>query len=517
MSNFFHNLSSSNKFRRKLIVFFLMTTLITGITSVYTYYNAKMFMRKTDAMFKDSIKFNDLHNNVNMVEMHLENFLSTKHSESLREYIKYSNQLRRKAEDILSEVSGTENGLILRDIGNMILTYLGETDAAVSAKRGRDVNDYTARYIEASKIADYINMYINKLEVAQLRENTATYLAVSGRLNMIQLLNIGLIIGTVIFNLVLILWFTYKITKPIVSLSRAADKISRGNFDVEELSVDTDDEVSLMASAFNRMASSIKTYIDEIKEKAKLEGRLKEQEMQNLFMKNLLREAELHALQSQINPHFIFNTLNAGAQIAMLEGADKTCVFLENTANLFRYNLRKLDKPVTLREEIENINTYIYILKTRFTDRIEFEQQVDESVVDIQMPRMILQPLVGNAFIHGISDMENGGRIVLRVVRNQNEAEVEIEDNGKGMDEEKVKAIFAESTEQYDVTKEHEYTGHTNGIGLNNIISRLRLYFQKDDVVKIFSSPGKGTRIVITMPINNVERSGGHVQTACSG
>ena len=130
---------------------------------------------------------------------------------------------------------------------------------------------------------------------------------------------------------------------------------------------------------------------------------------------------------------------------------------------------------------------------------------------------MILQPLVENAFIHGISDMENGGRIVLRVVRNQNEAEVEIEDNGKGMDEEKVKAIFAESTEQYDVTKEHEYTGHTNGIGLNNIISRLRLYFQKDDVVKIFSSPGKGTRIVITMPINNVERSGGHVQTACSG
>lgn len=507
MSNFLHNLSSSNKFRRKLIFFFLLTTLIMGITSVYTYYNAQMFMRKTDSMFKDSITFNDLYNNVNAAETHLESFLSTKHSESLREYIKYSNQLRLKAEKILSEASSTENGLILKNIGNMILTYLGEADAAVSAKRGRNINEYTSRYMEASRIAGYINLYINKLDVAQLHANTSTYLAVSNRLNIMQLLNVGLIVGTVIFNIILIFWFTYRITRPIVSISQAADKISHGNFNIEQLSVDTDDEVSVMADAFNRMASSIKTYIDEIKEKAKLEGRLKQQEMQNLFMKNLLREAELHALQSQINPHFIFNTLNTGAQIAMLEGADKTCVFLENTANLFRYNLRRLDKPVTLGEEIDNINTYIYILKTRFTDRIEFEQDIDERVLDIKMPRMILQPLVENAFIHGIGDLENGGQITLRVEKNPDKAVVSIEDNGKGMDREKIESILKESLEQYDVTRVHENTGHTNGIGLNNIISRLRLYFGKDDIIGIYSSPGNGTRVVIELPANTMERS----------
>lgn len=504
MIQYVRKLFGKNKIRKKLIMYFILTTFLMTITSLYTYYNAHSLMAKMDTMFTSNVDLNELNSNVNKVEQYLESYLATKHSDSLRNYIKYSNELKHSIDKMQKDIFSSESGLLLKDIRSMIESFLTETDAAVQAKRGRNVNEYIVHYNEASKLFGYINLYISKLNNGQLQENTARYLKVAGKLNILQLLNIFIIVGVVVFNIVLILWFSYKITKPIIRLSKSADEISKGNFDVEQVVVDTHDEISVMSEAFNRMTSSIKQFINEIKEKAMLEGRLKEQEMQNLIMKNVLKEAELQALQSQINPHFIFNTLNAGAQIAMLEGADKTCVFIENVANLFRYNLRKLDKPVTLREEIDNINTYIFILKSRFADRIEFVQEIDEEIGEeiqcIKMPCMILQPLVENAFIHGISDLENGGRILLKVEKVKDIVEITIKDNGKGMEQENIKKVLMNLPSNKDDYR-HSNSGHTTGIGLNNVISRLQIFYNTVDVLDIRSTLGQGTELIIRIPI----------------
>ncbi len=267
MRRFLHRLFSTNKIRKKMILYFFLTTFLMSITSLYTYYNARMFMLKMNTMFMSNVYLNELYSDVSKAEGYLENFLSTKHSDSLREYIRYSNNLRQKTEKIRKEISNIESQLLLKDIANMIDTYLIEADAAVNAKRGRDINEYITRYTEANKIAGYINLYINRLNTKQFEENTARYLVILDRLNLIQLLNIIIIADVVVFNIILILWFTFKITKPIISLSQAADEISKGNFDVEQVVVNAEDEISVMADAFNRMASSIKNYIDEIKGK----------------------------------------------------------------------------------------------------------------------------------------------------------------------------------------------------------------------------------------------------------
>lgn len=160
-------------------------------------------------------------------------------------------------------------------------------------------------------------------------------------MEFISYLNVFLIIGSILFNIFLAIFFTYRITKPLIDLSHLAVRVSKGDFDVRPLSIKTNDEINILAEAFNKMVVSIKNYIGEIKNQAEVEKKLKEQEMQNLKMRNILKEAELKALQSQINPHFLFNTLNAAAQLAMMEGADKSSEFIENVANLFRYNLKK--------------------------------------------------------------------------------------------------------------------------------------------------------------------------------
>lgn len=128
-----------------------------------------------------------------------------------------------------------------------------------------------------------------------------------------------------------------------------------------------------------------------------------------------------------------------------------------------------MDTTVTLQDEINNVKTYMYILKTRFGDRVDFKVDVDEGVLDVEMPCTIIQPVVENAFIHGLEDTEKGGFIKLAVKKDNDKVLIEVIDNGIGMSEEKVRAILSADNE--DLSKRH-----VTGIGMHNIINRLRLF-----------------------------------------
>ncbi|MHB8063615.1 MAG: sensor histidine kinase [Ruminiclostridium sp.] len=504
MITFISKFIKKNRIRKKLILYFMITTSLMAATSFYTYYNAKMLMNQMDSLFVSNISLNELQDTVTNVQQNLESYLDTNHSDSLINFHGNKSKLQQLSKEIIDQADFSTNGLLLRDISSMIKNYLKYADDAVGSKRARDINRYIPYYNNASRIFGYIDIYISKLNNELLRENTVKYHVAANRIEMVQRINIAIILGVILFNLVFMLWITYRTTKPIIKLSQAANEISRGNFDVPDVSFDTEDEISVMANAFNKMASSIRGQIDALKEKALLQNKLKEQELQNLSMKTHLREAELQALQSQINPHFIFNTLNTGAQIAMMEGADETCYFIENVANLFRYNLKKLDRPVSLSEEISNIGIYIFILKTRFTDRIEFIQDIQTDKLDIQMPCMILQPIVENAYIHGIGNLESGGTITLSIKEFVTYVEITISDNGNGMDEQKVQQLLGKlvivPTSEAGIIDAKK--GHTTGIGIGNVINRLNIFFGQDNIVSILSQHGKGTSVHLKLPIN---------------
>ncbi|SHE32823.1 Sensor histidine kinase YesM [Thermoanaerobacter uzonensis DSM 18761] len=483
--------------RRKLIVYYLIITILMGITSFYSYYNAKSVINRLKSIFVDYIYLNNLNTDVNMLETEVEKYLSTKSSDALLNYYTLYNKLQEQASAILNEKNYDQDGLMLKDIGNMIESLLNETDAAINAKRGRISSEYIAHFTRSNKISEYIKFYINNLLNSKLQEGSLKYASITKNMEFISYLNVFLIIGSILFNIFLAIFFTYRITKPLIDLSHLAVRVSKGDFDVKPLSIKTNDEINILAEAFNKMVVSIKNYIGEIKNQAEVEKKLKEQEMQNLKMRNILKEAELKALQSQINPHFLFNTLNAAAQLAMMEGADKSSEFIENVANLFRYNLKKLDTTVTLQDEINNVKTYMYILKTRFGDRVDFKVDVDEGVLDVEMPCTIIQPVVENAFIHGLEDVEKGGFIKLTVKKDNDKVLIEVIDNGIGMSEEKVRAILSADNE--DLSKRH-----VTGIGMHNIINRLRLFYNTsaiEDVIEIDSKIGEGTKVTLKIPL----------------
>jgi sensor histidine kinase YesM len=224
----------------------------------------------------------------------------------------------------------------------------------------------------------------------------------------------------------------------------------------------------------------------------------KEQQMmeRELLMENHLKEAQLKYLQSQINPHFLFNSLNAGAQLAMMEDAERTGIFVEKMADFFRYNVKKGQEDATLGEELEAVDNYIYILNVRFAGDIHFSKEVDESLENVRMPSMILQPVVENAVNHGIRDIEWEGKIHLTVTGDADYIRISVKDNGKGMTQEQIEGVLSGNREH------RNEEGDSTGIGMNNVISRLELYYEESGLMEINSEgEGKGTETVIYIPV----------------
>lgn len=298
------------------------------------------------------------------------------------------------------------------------------------------------------------------------------------------------IIGCI--NLVMIFMLTRNMTSPLIKLSKAANEVAAGNFDVEIEDVESGDEIGIVSRAFQKMVTSIQIYIQEIKNSMERESRMKEKE---LLMESSMREAQLKTLQAQINPHFLFNTLNAGAQLAMMEGADKTTEFIENMADFFRYNIKKMNQDTTVGEEVRLVDNYIYILNVRFTGEIHFEKEIDKKVLDVKVPSMILQPIVENAVNYGIRNIDREGKIKLTVYQKEEFIYLSVWDNGIGMSEEKISQILKGEMREVDLKS------NSNGIGLGNVIERLKLFTGREDVMEIRSAGrDKGSEFVIKVP-----------------
>lgn len=503
---------SGIKFRTKLLIFFQLAIVIILIASIYMYFSLQIIIKDTTEMYEKTMELTAVYRQMGSIQHEIEVYLSTNSSDSLIAFYDYMDGIKGIADRLLSNVVYTAKGVKSKNVANMIINYLEHAEKAIMAKRGRDLDGYTTFYARTIEENNDIMRYIEEIMSGELIDTSDSYASISRRIQFATTFNYMLIIGVVVFVTAMIIGFSIQITKPITKLASYAKRVSSGDFDVEVESA-PGGEIGILYNAFNMMVVNIKEYINEIKEKARLEASLNEQRVNNLKMKNALRESELLALQSQINPHFIFNTINIGAKIAMLEGDKKTCTYLENAADIFRYNLKGLDSFVRLKDETQNVRSYIYLLQTRFGDSLNFTMDYDEDdkALDIIVPRMILQPIVENAYIHGISEMENGGRITLKVTSSDANVYVEVMDNGKGMSPEKINELLGDTGDDDLHLVTATKKGHTTGIGIVNVIKRLRLFFNRHDVVDIQCENGL-TKVVFKLPKNKDEEG-----KACTG
>ena len=338
----------------------------------------------------------------------------------------------------------------------------------------------------------------------RLEEGSKRYDVLNQTMRFLFILNLGLIISVIGVTLIVAIRSSYKLTQPLTDLSHNAEEIAKGNFYIEMEKTHTGDEIDILSEAFIKMMDSVKGHIVDIKNQAEVENRLRDQEVQNFKMKALLKESELKFLQSQINPHFLFNTLNAASQLAVIEDAETTSLFIQNIADIFRYNLKSLDELVPLSDELEFVSNYMSILKMRFGERIAYEYNIDKDSLGIKIPRITLQPIIENAYIHGLQNLERNGTIRLETKVDNEVLLISIEDDGMGMTKEQVDNLINEdNTEETAIENSNK---HLSGIGVSNVIKRLKLSFQVEEnqkIIDIVSTLGKGTKVILSLPLNN--------------
>ncbi len=218
-----------------------------------------------------------------------------------------------------------------------------------------------------------------------------------------------------------------------------------------------------------------------------------EVEKAKIQMEKELEYSQLKALQSQVNPHFLFNVLNSISTLALIEKAPKTQEVICNLAEILRYTLKKVDKMVALETVINYVTSYLQIQKVRFGPRLEFYIDIETECRKVKIPFMIVQPFVENAIIHGLELKEDGGIIKINIYEAGKSVVICIEDDGIGIENSMLELI--------NLGKEEDYRRNTSsGIGINNIKQRMTYHYGDRYSINITSRINKGTEVKIILP-----------------
>lgn len=482
----------SMSLRKKMIMAFCLPTILLFLVNMMLYLGTTRVLNSLDVVYSSNNALNQLNTALESLQNATEGYLNTKTSDALEQYYIQEQEYSDMLVALDDNKDDNENRVMERNIRHMSQNYLELTNQAVESKRGGNVEKYKNIYEEATRTFSYIESSINSLNNKQFVNNSKSYGAMMAALQTIERLNIITLVIIGLANLAFVVLIASTIAGPLVRLAATADSVSKGDFDVPLPPVRSNDEVGVVTGAFNKMVISIKDYIAKLTESMEATRKLRENE---LIMENHVKDAELKYLQSQINPHFLFNTLNAGAQLAMMEGADRTSNYIQRVADFFRYNIKKNKDVVTLKEEIELVDIYIYIINVRFAGEIQFTKEIDESLLDIKIPSMILQPIVENSINYGLRNIEWAKKIKLSVYELGDYVCISVKDNGAGIEKETLDKIlngsFVSNTNKSD----------SNGVGLNNCIERLNIFYERDDVLDIISEgKDKGTETILYLP-----------------
>lgn len=282
-------------------------------------------------------------------------------------------------------------------------------------------------------------------------------------------------------------WLSHGITKPLSRLASAMRSVQKGDFAHAESRISADqivrNEVGYVTSTFRNMVTQLRHHI-----KTEFE------------LKLLRQQAEYKALLLQINPHFLFNTLELMSSLSMQQRTGDTVKVIESLGKMMRFSLRISEDLVPLQEELTYLKHYVSILQIRFGERLHISTQEEGDMDSRQMVKFILQPLVENAvkysFLH-----QTIAKVVIRVYSEPEQVRLIVEDNGPGIAEELIQRLYAESlSSQFD----HILNTGSRQIGLRNVLARCQLYYGGRFSFTIESSQGQGTRIELILPVQQM-------------
>ncbi|WP_171651504.1 cache domain-containing sensor histidine kinase [Paenibacillus foliorum] len=283
---------------------------------------------------------------------------------------------------------------------------------------------------------------------------------------------------------------SYQITLPLNNLMRKMSRVELGDFS-QRMEYAGNNEIGRLSRMYNLMLDSISRLIHEV-----YESKLAE------------KNAQLSALHAQINPHFLYNTLNIMKSISRLRGVEEVAEISESLASLFQYSMKNLHQPVSLWEEIDHINNYFNIQQHRFGNRLDLRCDIPNDILQASILKLTIQPLIENAVNHGLRRMKSGGCITIQTAKNNELLTITVTDNGEGMTD----AKRAQLSKALDISNVHnQFMDISQGVGLINIHQRIQLFYGKQYGLNLWSKPGGGTMVTLVVPFITVQQEEGGI------
>ena len=376
----------------------------------------------------------------------------------------------------------------------LVFPALAATPKVGPVAAGQDTKAAQLYYNKIVPCGGYLRQYTQQLLNTAITDAQGTYTTVSAlsdRVKWVQTVVVALCLalGCVMAFSVLTL------LTPVQQMIGASREVTRGEFDSPDLPAPRQPEMAQLTEAFNHMKHSMAEQVTTLREKNEMERELHRQKTEALELQNRMERSRLQQLRSQIDPHFLFNTLNVIQQTAGTETAYRTQALIMALSHLLRYSLMSNDEQVPLSREVRIVDEYYSIYHVRFGERVRMEWRISDSLdlTETMVPSFILQPIVENAFKHGICPKEEGGVVRIRVnpLREKHLLCIRVVDNGVGIQPEQLQQLRG-ALSQPGERWEH--------IGIYNVAARLRLLDRNSRLV-IRSHPGRGTAVVLYLPL----------------
>lgn len=324
--------------------------------------------------------------------------------------------------------------------------------------------------IVTSLVGDTMSQYIY-YEVRGIQQSRAAYQTFFMNLVRFSLLGMGLLLLLVI---ILSYYIPRSITMPITRISRVTDQVAKGNLSVRA-AAESGAEARMLSDSLNAMIDKINELLDQVTTE-----------------QIRLRKAEFELLQAQINPHFLYNTLDTIVWLAEAGDQKRVVSMVGNLSDFFRTSLNQGKDIISIREELAHVRSYLEIQQVRYQDILRYEITVPEDLYEYKIPKITIQPLVENALYHGIKNKRGQGTITITGERSENGFVLYVRDNGIGMTQERLNEVRA-GIQKLSYTGKEIY-------GLYNVNERIRLNFGETYGISIESTYGEGTCVSIGLP-----------------
>lgn len=478
--------------KRKLMLFFSLIIVCISLLNLYTLFNAFKYLEIYE---QELIKNTAIHNLQTSV---IEN------NAAFERFIMYSDKtsLNRFTDEIpgiwsnwnhVRETSGANRDAYFQiaAISYAFIAYVESVNNTFEYMESSE-DSFIDHLLKSRRINGYIENYLKELVRIRLEEGSQLHSFQIEKVTFIRTVSFFGIIFISILFLFFGTFFSESVTKPIRELAARSLKMAKGDLTISNYIVPYKDELGTLTNSFNKMNTNIHEMIKSLEGKVDIERRLREDELKIAEMNRSLKEAQFLSLQSQISPHFLFNTLNTISRTSMFEKAPNTVKLIESLSNIFRYTLNRQNRIVTLSEEIDILNEYMHIQQIRYGARLSFKVLYDLDLSSITIPIFTLQPLIENAIKYGIELKEEGGLITLSIEQIDGMIQLKIADTGEGISQDLIKEILGSDG--------RILSDQSTGIGISNVKRRLNIAFQGKGSFDIQSIKGKGTTIILTIP-----------------